>query len=364
VCEARYQVSASSAGKSATCRKCGQRFRIPERPTDASPTDDVLTFADEHGVIPLTPAPGEEPEAPQPEIHDVNVNELATAIPIAPALTYAASDVSDVALRDPGAPSAYAGYLRALGRSLVFPGGMGDVVMFGIMWTMLVIGAFLGYAGLLGFIGGLLVACWYRAFQLNIVLAAAGGEEDLPRMSLTDGLWSDAVLPFLKMLSTHVLSDLPAAVFLLQSGNARTAWNGWANGGFAGLLAALGWSSALTVIALVLAGRLIWPMFVLIVALGAIRDLVRLDLIVRTMCRTAAYLVVALAVYASFGLTWGFETFIQSWAARTGSQTLSMQLIVLTPVCCLIELYFTIVAMHAIGYYYHYFKHRFAWSWG
>jgi hypothetical protein len=117
---------------------------------------------------------------------------------------------------------------------------------------------------------------------------------------------------------------------------------------------------------LLLAGYFLWPMLVLVVAVGNVIGFVRVDLIARTIARSlAGYLLTVLAVYVSIGLNFGAALLVRAATTRQGGTLGGLPPeLALAPPLQLVELYFMVIAMRAIGFYYHHFKHRFAWSWG
>lgn len=350
-CQARYQVSAKTAGRRAKCKQCGQAFRIPEfrRPAE----EEELRLAD---VVPgsaaAAPAAGAAPGG----------TVMAEAILTEDSVGYAAGDVPDVEV----VRGAYAGYLQSLAWSLCFPRHMGSLITFIIVWVIMLIGGFVGsVGGCIGLVGSLIVTGWYMSFQLNVVASAAGGEEELPTLALTEGWWDDIVAPFLKMLCTYVLACLPVLVYSLALG---------ATGGLLALLNPTGGGVGAAGVAQYLIGQLVlmllgffvWPMLVLVVACGDFGGLLRPDLMARTILRSLpAYLVVVAAVYISTGMTMVCSFLVAVIPPNLNSipQWLAV-VIVLPTLATLVELYLAIVAMRAIGLYYHHFKHRFAWTWG
>jgi hypothetical protein len=212
-----------------------------------------------------------------------------------------------------------------------------------------------------------IVTAWYMAFQLNVVLGAAAGDAELPALSVTDGWWDGVVAPFLKMLATTAIAYLPMFVFLLSAGAASVLGNlSSTGGGLSALLQLLDVKTLVVAGALLLAGGFLWPMLVLMVAVGSLGSLVRVDLIARTIARSLpAYLLTVAAVYVSLALQVGFAALLGAVTKTTGNplQAPAIEWL-LPPVLQLAEVYFTILAMRAIGFYYHHFKHRFAWSWG
>jgi len=352
-CNARYKVPETAGGQRARCAKCGKNFRIPAFPPPPPPEEELrLTSLDalsEGETIPIQAPP------PVPSVGDSTVLE---AVLVNETATYAASDHVD---EGPATAGAYGDYLRALMRSLAFPVRGGDLAAFAIVWVLLMLGEVAGaWIGRIGGIVSLVVQAWYMAFQLNIVLGAAGGEEELPTLTITEGWWDDLVVPLFKMATASIFALAPLFVFLV--GADAFAAGVPASGGTWAWLQSLPPATLSVAGALALAGYFVWPMLVLVVAVGSFGGLVRADLIARTIVRSfPAYLLTVVTVYLSRGLQFGAMialAILSAQSAGTGSGLL------LGALLKAVELYCTIIAMRAIGLYYHHFKHRFAWSWG
>jgi len=356
-CNARYKVGVEAGGKSAKCQKCGQGFKIPalkppEPPGDEARLTDLSALAGGEAI--------ELERPPQPATVPVATGPMAEAVPVSDALAYAPGMTGEETALARGA---YGAYFRSLGRSLAFPVRGGDLITFGIVWVIVVAGELVRHAGAcLGLIGWLIVTGWYMSFQLNVVLGAANGEEDLPTLTLTEGFWDDVVMPFFKMLVTRIVIYLPAGVFVALMAGAN--WSASVTGsGPLALVQGLGVDGVVVAGLLLLGGHFLWPMLILIVAVGSMAGLVRLDLIVRTVARSfPAYLLTVLAVYVSIGLAFGASILWGLRQASTPGGTAST-LVWALPLK-IVELYCTVIAMRAIGLYYHHFKHKFAWSWG
>jgi hypothetical protein len=361
-CNARYKVAAEAGGRHAQCRKCGQGFRIPAFPARPAPPDEELRLSST-GITPGVETI--ELERPPEAVPAAELGgEILEAVPLTDIVEYAPGDAAEEVAEARGA---YGAYLWSLVKSLAFPARFGDLIMFAIVWVILLAGNLAGRSGFcVGWAGAWIVTAWYWSFLLNVVVGAAAGEEDLPTLSLTEGWWDGVVFPFLKMLAALAICFLPMLVFLASTA-ALSALGGAATGaGWAGLLRALDVKTMVVAGLLLLAGGFLWPMLVLVVAVGNIGGFVRIDLIARTIARSLpAYLLTVLAVYVSLGMQVGFGLLIDTAVTKGGNPLQSSPLgLLLPPLLLAVEAYFMIVAMRAIGFYYHHFKHRFAWSWG
>ena len=223
--------------------------------------------------------------------------------------------------------------------------------------------------GLFSIFGSLVVAGWYMAFKMNVVLSAAAGEQELPRLSTEDGIWDGVVVPFFRMLVTYIFASLPAAIlmFILFVRMIGLLW-----------------------LALAPPEHLLWPAHspdascggaghpahgrALCLADDGAGSLLRQQrggLVsprpyrVRTILRSLpAYLLTVVAVYIAFGVEIAIA--VRLWrgpeALEVGVDWMS---VLVLPVLLLgLRIFFDVVAMRAIGSYYRCFKDKFAWSWG
>ena len=365
-CGARHKIPDTASGKRARCKRCGKPFLVPDRQPDSGRLS----------LTRLEPPSGDTPPA-QPAAP-------ADPLPLAPAGPEPAATmpVGHVPLRvEPEAASGgggYTVYFRLLGTSLLFFTRGNNLTSFIVMLIVLVVGEVatfglqvLGCAGLIAqLLVWLIVIGWYLSFQLKTVQNAAGGEEDLPTVSLTGGWMEDIITPFFKMLVVNLVTYLPAVIFLASAGALSAAIGGPATGGAGGGGFPFMNADAKTLVIgamLLLGGLFLLPMFILVVAVGSVGALVRMDLIVTTVIRSLpAYVITVLAVYACRALdltAWVLIAMGES-SVRAGTSDVTVISVLLLAGLIAAQLYLTIIAMRAIGLYYHSFKHQFAWSWG
>lgn len=356
-CGAKYKVREDMLGRWATCKACGARMRLV--------------------------APGNEPPielAPPSGLTDEAVAAANRSIEV----TRGLKDAAEARFRsrpedfgyDPGSQGSPP---RATGRARRY---FGDVlwsfmllsnphnlaVVVGV-WIALVLARFATFGCFYAFIGVLLVYGWYAAFKLNIISSAANGEEDLPQLgeSFSD-FWEGLILPLLKYFIAFVMAALPFLLYVgyvlirpetsgdlsmmdfllgaVEYGDYAALWNKLDRTMIPGLIAAL-------------LGIFMWPMFLLVVTLGGIAALVRIDLMIRTIVRTfPAYLCTVILVCGIYGVEATASALFNLKAGGPSGWLLAgiaMQAI---------GIYLEIVAMRVIGLYYLHFKDRFAWSWG
>ncbi len=350
-CDTRYKIPDSAPGKRARCKRCGKHFLIPDPQPDSGKL--ALTSLEDlgggQGAAPPAPATTPTAEEPTPAVLPMaRAPDLANPAPAQSA-------------------DAYSAYFRTLGRSFRLPFVADNLATFIVVGVLLCIRTFIGtYGGFFGSIGAILITGWYWSFLFGTVLNAAGGEEDLPKVTLTGGLMDDVFVPWMKMLLAYAIALAPIGVFLLldlllAGGNLTTSlFSG--TGGVPQLRDIAG--SAILLL-LLMFGLFTWPMLLLVIAAGSMESVLRLDLIAATIFRSfGAYIIAVLAVYACVAVmiiaavvmpeTTG-PVWIGAGAGRAAAQGAAFQLAML---------YLTIFAMRAIGLHYHHFKHKYAWSWG
>ncbi len=360
-CQAQYKVAESAAGRRAKCKKCGQSFTIPAPEQPAPPPETGVGQSDFEAL-----AAGEAQAAPEPAIGTPNA-----ASGVAPGAAPGGAGV-----RDGVAAAGYAGYFSALGRTLTFPAQPHNLVTYLFVCLFLAIGTGASFVlGMcLGWVIALIVAAWYMAFQFGVVLEAADGKDELPDLNYFSGLFTELLMPFLQMAAASIVSLLPAMIAFIvvsvQQGRDALDVTGEAFGLLTGrydVVLELGSpESQILVGALLVVGVFLWPMFILVVAVGGLPGLVRLDLIGATILRSLpAYCIVVGVVYASQGLEYVSVLALAGLGLRSIVTGGRMPLLLLLPVAIvLVRVYVSVVAMRAIGLYYHHFKQRFAWSWG
>ncbi|MFH1747575.1 MAG: hypothetical protein ABIG44_11080 [Planctomycetota bacterium] len=357
-CGARYKVPDSAAGRRAHCKKCGGEIAIPNlEPPDSGRLSltvlDDLAEGESLAPPPILP-PSVPPAGPPPPASD--------------ALDYAHDGVAI------GPNAGYAAYFRALGRSLLFPLDPGNLVTFLILAFL--IGMVEALSTVMMFscivvIAMLIVYCWFISFQLNVVIGAADGDEDLPTLAFTGGILDDMVVPLVKMLATYIVARMPALLFIVTV--TKNAFTGGLDlsvavrflfGDYDLLLGLTQSNEQVIAWALYVGGLLMWPIFVLVVAGGSTGSLIRFDLMAITIIRSfPAYLVMVGIVYATQAIRVGAVLILQE-IDLVDSMTGALGVLGIRASFTLLTVYATIVAMKAIGLHYHCFKHKYAWSWG
>jgi hypothetical protein len=195
---------------------------------------------------------------------------------------------------------------------------------------------------------------WYCAFRFSVIVEASAGEEDLPVFNPTAGGWEGIILPLFSWIGSWAIVLLPAFATVL------IAWDfGWLSvgglaallaGGVSGLVQGALLAKAIVFVVLTLAGLFMWPLLILCVAIGGFATLRRVDLIFATMVKTFPIYLLTVAI------VFGTAFIVPALDDLPGGLIGNVLIIG-------ISLYAEIVALRAIGLYYHHFKHRFAWSW-
>ncbi len=364
-CKQRYEVKAAAGGRRARCRSCGQVFRIPPLDSPAGSAEEELRLSDLDRLA--TGQAVEDPGATKP----------AAAIPVSDTVSYAPNQEAAGAATAGGA---YRAYLRSLARSLALSLSTSNLITFLVAWVILS-AALVANLGLGMFcpcvapILALFAYSWYLSFQLNVVLEAAAGEDELPALTFTGDWLEEIILPFIKMAAATGLARVPATIFLMLSlaqqgaGGLNVlilALSFLLGGNYGLLLEQASFRAQLVGGLLLVGGFLLWPMFVLVVAVGGLPGLLRLDLMILTIFKSLpAYLLTAAAVYASEAVVLGTGLLLGAIGLGVIIKGADVSWLLLLPLLLiLVQLYTRIIAMRAIGYYYFHFKHRFAWSWG
>ena len=355
-CRTRYRVADKLLGKRGKCKKCGEPFTLA---VPADELEDDLLGALVQGEAQERSAAA----APPPPA-------TAAVPPIPPP----GAGLAPTGLAPAQAPPAtgFGTYLRDVGRSLLFFTHGGDLLTFAIVVFIVFLQLPLVVVPCIGLFLVLIVVGWYMAFQLNVVLGASGGETGLP--DLATGDWMEGIiLPLLKYFASWVMALVPFAIGLgyLVVFNQMDVWQALGHfgtalrGDFASAFDADQGGGPLLGAILLLAMTL-WPMMLLVVAVGGIPGLVRFDLMLLTIIKSfPAYVLVVILAYAGV-VGPALLTAVALAAAAEGTEGAGLigAALGIGAAFMVLKVYANIVTMRVIGLYYHHFKHRFAWSWG
>lgn len=348
-CGAEYKVPDSAAGKRANCKKCSAMIAIPT-------TADL-------GPLPLAPDPPRRRGG-----GDIRDDPFSGPMPtVGPVPTVAAAEPfrnSATAARTPIETGTARTYTSDLLASFTLVGSLGGIMTFALFLFLLVLARFvLPYAGCLGLIGTIMISGLYYAYLFEVVVSTAAGEDELPLLTMTEGFFGSFVVPFFKWIGSWLLVLLPGILFAASLlGMSATA--------LAPLLvigprAVFEYGSPETGILVVLltAGMFLWPMVILCISLGGFSAATRVDLFFITIARTLpVYFLTTAMLYGSYV---GEDLLSNLLLPTDGSgPTDFLALVARGVVVVAFAVYTNLVAMRAIGLYYHHFKHRFAWDWG
>jgi hypothetical protein len=326
-CGAKYRVPDHFAGKRAKCKKCGDAIPIPVPQTQAD--DDTFALEDD-GLFGEMAAAAQRGAA-------VSANDATPPPPI---------DLNppSAAPRSVATAGGFPSFWKDVTWSLFFIGQPGSILTFLIVAAIYAVEPLAYYGGCVGLIGMLIINGWMAAFLFKIVQNAAGGKKDLPSFSLTEGLMDDVIAPFFKFLTTCIVVLVPSITYVLVTGAGED-------------FAEKGTDGDLLFLATIGLGSFLWPMVVLVVAIGGVGSLFRMDLILITIGKTfVPYLFTFVLTCLVVVLMRFAQSLIQGSNASQNPVAMSMVLNV-------VVLYFFAVNMFVIGFYYRNFKNRFAWSW-
>ncbi len=337
-CGAQYTFPERLAGKRVKCKNCQRAIQLP----DVEPAEVAAEVTEEESGV--WSALAAEASSAASRAAERQERQRAEAQRRA-AMAEEADEMR-------GAPSGgaigsmaqhWSAYIKDVGGSCLLitnPGNLANII------TLCVMGAvqsLLSFAACLGLVGSIIVNGWLCAYYFNIVLHAAGGEKDLPDMNFFDG-WIDGIIfPLLKFIGVSALCMLPLICYaiLIMGGIGPTLDN-----------------PDEMVLLFVILGGLMFPMIMLMAAVGGLGALMHPVLILRTIFVTAVpYLVTcALVCGALIGSSLAADA-VHSHQA--GKNPFGASVLV-----SVASVYGMVVAMRMIGLYYHHFKHRFSWSWG
>lgn len=195
----------------------------------------------------------------------------------------------------------------------------------------------------------LIVFGWLAAAFMNIVAEVCSGNDDMPNVTMEDGIYGDVIVPAFRFIATFALAMAPAIAFLVLD--------------YFGLIPQTPWAGIMGFAWLAI-GVFAWPMIMLMFSLGVGEAVFRVDLMITTLFRAllpylAIWLVLlllgALSVMTSFG-------FLLRFLGMGNPLGDLMSMFVAALIIDVIGTYLWIVALRTIGLYYRHYKHRFAFK--
>ncbi len=344
-CGAKFGFPDHAAGKKARCKRCGEIFKVPSAsnparvaskraarpapveapvPPEAEPWDPLLGLT-EGDAVDTGPAPGLLALAPEPVDDDTRHRSPPAEVGHMPH-----HDLGDAAPERSfwtDLPSAFVLPISSGGNFVTF-----IALCFVSCWTIP-----LGFAGVFGMAGLLLVTGYLCAFYLEVIRDAAAGEDDLPNVWISS-VYDDLIRPLLQFIASAAVVALPGLLLLLYGFGSRT------------------WELVPLAFVVMGVGGLFWPIVVLSMAIGGGMAPPLPHVIIRTaLCAPLAYL----AVLTALGVTVGLQYFAEFGLERYLSQ--GSGLLVTKAISLSVGVYTTIVAMRAIGLFYLHNKRKFPW---
>ena len=352
-CGARYRVSSSFIGKRGTCKKCAAPFRflLPEQTVAVVKPDT----ADEIYVL------ESQTEEVVPPVYLPGTGGLSP------------TSTGSLAEEEPAPTGRLADFLKDVLNSLLIFRSFGDLVSLTFLILILSLAYTLqlafSYGFLIGFIALAVAAGWYMSFLLTVVKEAAAGERGLPNLN-QGGWWEGVFLPLFQFLAAWIAARvlfvaglIYLGIFKQISAGAAAEQLGRALAGdltFAFNITAGGGAFLGGILILSMA---FWPIMVLLVAIGGIRTLWRLDLMVITIGQSLpVYIVTTALVLLSINGVPLFTNWIGDQLPDMSGKSLWIRMIVYFATLAF-WIYAQVFAMRVIGLYYHHYKRRFAWTW-
>jgi predicted Zn finger-like uncharacterized protein len=356
-CMTRYRIADKLLGKRGKCKKCGEPFTL------AAPADEVED--DLLGALAQGEAQERSAAAPPPP------PPPTAAAPLFPAPGAGLAPMAAPPGRQPAA-TGFGTYLRDVGKSLLFFTHGGDLFTFAIVVLIVFLQLPLAFVPCIGLFLVLIVVGWYMAFQLNVVLGASAGEAGLP--DLATGDWMEGIiLPLLKYFASWVVALVPFVIGLgylvvfnqMDVSKALGHFGTALTGDFASAFDPDQGGGPLLGAILLLA-MMLWPMMLLVVAVGGIPGLVRFDLMMLTILKSfPAYVLVVILAYAGVvGPALLSAVALAAAAEGTEGAGLLGAALGIGAAFMVLKVYANIFTMRVIGLYYPHFKPRCAWAWG
>ncbi len=363
VCGARYRVPDAHLGKRARCPQCGETLLLAAADSSEAHADTIPLASPVGRCRPTRVSDATDPTEHQGLLGRGEVRfdpptedrqDAGTARPTPPL----------------SVPGVTRGYFTDVLWTFLFPTDPGHLGVFFMIWVVLIVEACLQMVPVMGLAAALIIEGWFAAICLNVVASAANGEEELTIQNYAGDFFGDIVVPISKFFAATALAVLPAHYFLVflidrtALGPGLTQWDyvlGAALYGNYGSLMDLVGNDPLFFLLPVIAltGLFLWPMLLLVVAIGGFAALGRVDLMFVTIWRTLpVYAFTFLLVF--FGVASVVAFVVLAALFSTGGPS---RILLIVAFATGLRVYAQIVAMRVIGLYYHHFKRRFAWSW-
>lgn len=351
-CHAACQFNERAAGRRARCQQCGQVFRVAsvELEDDDLPVEGVATAAaaDDDDFDILQFADGPEVAMPTP-----SVAEAAT-------LTSSRSSAEQFAEeQEEAGRGTFAGFFRDVGRVLLFPLDLRSLVPCIFALILLVMS---DVVSRIFWLFGLILLGWYVSYLFRCVQEGASGETILPEMGGGEGWYGDVIRPLMLISAAWIASMVPVfATAIYASILGRATIIDVFDAVFAILSYDADFSDPVALLMLVglIVALFVQPLMFLMVAVGNVWMLFRLDWLVMTIAVTiVSYLFICIFWFLS-----SFGPAMLADALMPDEPGLG-EVFATATVASIVEAYLALAAMQIIGLHYHHYKDKYAWSWG
>lgn len=357
-CGASLRMPAESAGMSVRCPKCRQLLTVPTPAPEARSTT---------GASP-TPGARSTVDAPRRGRPRLALAELEKCYMCRAAMPPGAtrcgrcgydrrtkSYVTEEELREsagwsrtPDEGSGHRTFWNDALLTVVCFADANNLIVLGVVSVIAIVGVFAEIgAGCAGFI----VYGWLAGYYISVLEHAAGGEEELPPLTLTEG-WIDGIIrPAIQFALSWIVVLAPALVCGIYTGvDASALLDSALAGSFAP-------SVVLTAVLLVL-GTFCWPAAIMLMATWSAFDVIRVDRWVQIIGRTLpAYLAMWLMLLAVMAAQIAVSVVAGSGLAAIGRTGLTVSLVgaVGTTVGW-------VMTMRIIGLFYFHHRRLFPWE--
>lgn len=190
-----------------------------------------------------------------------------------------------------------------------------------------------------------LVFAFILALYMRIVTETADDDDILP-LTTGEGVFEDFVKPIFAVIAIIFCLFIPTLLLTILA--ARMGFE------IPGVLVLINAFFALA----------LFPIVILVVAIGGVSALIRFDMIILSVLRTfGAYLVVWLFLLVASAGTFVLIRYMVTPPTPGAVSIISKHPLPVSLAITLLISYFFVVAMRVIGMYYRHHKQRFAWSW-
>lgn len=244
------------------------------------------------------------------------------------------------------------GFWQDLAFAFVYPVASVENAVTTVVLTLFVLMAIVcRFAGGYGALGRLAVFGWLAAACMTVVEETTIGNDEMPGVKMEGGWVEDVLIPAFKYVATYVIAMVPLFVYLMAC---HYQWITDRRGIILCMWVGL--------------GIFLWPLIMLLGALGEWRILLQPHLIVLTIAQSvlpylAIWLVLLLsqALWIASNFWWlllAYGIDVRGWMPTL----FTMEWLIFLFVSEIVLTYLTLVSMRLVGLYYLHFKQRFAFK--